>query len=114
MDWTGGLYFGITLKWEYKQCTLDSSMPGYIQKQLQKYKHENPTKPQHSTYAVAPKKYGKAAHDTIPEDNNPITWQKSPHTRPSCGWDNPLVCTRHLFKGVNGPVHNSNIVVPSY
>ncbi len=38
-DWDGDLYCGICLKWDYKACTLDISMPGYIPKQLQKYKH---------------------------------------------------------------------------
>ncbi len=34
VDWTGNLYCGTCLKWDYKQCILDISMPGYIQKQL--------------------------------------------------------------------------------
>jgi hypothetical protein len=42
-DWDGDLYCGIKLKWEYKARTLDISMPGYIRKQLQKYKHGTPT-----------------------------------------------------------------------
>jgi len=33
-DWTGSLYCGITLDWNYTQRTLDISMPGYIKKQL--------------------------------------------------------------------------------
>jgi hypothetical protein len=28
-DWTGNLYCGIKLLWNYKACTLDISMPGY-------------------------------------------------------------------------------------
>ena len=47
-------------------------MSGYIKKQLQKYKHEKPTKPQHSTYTVSPKRYGKVAHDPTPEDETPL------------------------------------------
>ena len=31
MDWTGGLYCGITLQWDYNQRTLDFSMPGYYE-----------------------------------------------------------------------------------
>jgi hypothetical protein len=38
-DWTGNLYCGIKLNWDYKKQTLDSSMPSYIVKQLQQYKH---------------------------------------------------------------------------
>jgi hypothetical protein len=42
-DWDGDLYCGIRLKWDYKARTLDISMPGYILKQLQKYKHASPS-----------------------------------------------------------------------
>ena len=60
-DWTGDLYCGITLKWNYNQQWLDISMPGYIKKLLLKYKHRMPTKPQHCPYAPAPKQYGAKA-----------------------------------------------------
>ena len=46
-------------------------MPGYIQKVLQKYKHESHPRPQHSPYVMTPKKYGKDAHDQIPLDESP-------------------------------------------
>ena len=29
-DWTGLLYCGMVLQWDYEQCTLDFSRPGYI------------------------------------------------------------------------------------
>jgi hypothetical protein len=35
-DWTGGLYFGITLKWDYENKHMDLSMPGYIKDALPK------------------------------------------------------------------------------
>ncbi len=38
-DWTGDLYCGIKLNWDYQARTLDISMPGYIKKLFQKYKH---------------------------------------------------------------------------
>ncbi len=38
-DWTGSLYCGITLDWDYAGRTVDISMPGYIKKKLQEYKH---------------------------------------------------------------------------
>jgi hypothetical protein len=38
-DWAGDLYCGISLKWDYGAQTLNISMPGYIKKQLLKYKH---------------------------------------------------------------------------
>ncbi len=38
-DWSGDLYCGIKLDWNYDKRTLLISMPGYIKKQLLKYKH---------------------------------------------------------------------------
>ncbi len=34
-DWTGNLYCGIKLNWDYEKQTLNILMPGYIVKQLQ-------------------------------------------------------------------------------
>ena len=70
-DWDGKLYCGISLDWNYEERWVDISMPGYIKKMLEKYKHESPPKPQHSPYVIAPKKYGKDAHDPIPQDDSP-------------------------------------------
>ena len=33
-DWTGSLYRGIDLRWDYTNRTLDLGMPGYIKTQL--------------------------------------------------------------------------------
>ncbi len=60
-DWTGNLYCGINLLWDYEARTLDISMPGYIKKLLHKYKHKMATKPQHCPYSPAPKQYGVGA-----------------------------------------------------
>jgi hypothetical protein len=65
-DWTGDLYCGIKFNWDHDASTLDISMPGYIQKVLQKYKHRMPTKPQHCPYASAPKQYGVKAQSPLP------------------------------------------------
>jgi hypothetical protein len=70
-DWEGALYCGITLEWDYDKRLLYISMPGYIKKQLQKYQHEKPIKPQYSPYATAPRKYGKEAQDPLPQDDSP-------------------------------------------
>ena len=70
-DWDGDLYCGICLKWDYVKRTLDISMPGYIVKQLQKYKHASPPKPQHCPYAPQPKQYGSEAQCPLPPDSSP-------------------------------------------
>ena len=51
IDWTGKLYCGLTLEWDYynRRCTL--SMPGYIAKALHKFQHPLPAKPQHAPHA---------------------------------------------------------------
>jgi hypothetical protein len=35
-DWNGTAYCGLTLEWEYKNRTVDLSMPGYIKAALHK------------------------------------------------------------------------------
>jgi hypothetical protein len=70
-DWTGDLYCGIKLHWDYNACTLDISMPGYIKKLLQKYKHKMPKKPQHCPYTPAPKQYRAAAQASLLADISP-------------------------------------------
>jgi hypothetical protein len=70
-DWSGNLYCGIKLHWDYIARTVDISMPGYIKKLLHKYKHKMPTKPQHCPYTPAPKQYGAEAQAPFPIDISP-------------------------------------------
>jgi hypothetical protein len=67
-DWAGDLYCSIKLNWDYTTCTLDISMPGYITKLLQKYKHCIFSKPQHCPYSPALKQYGKKVQAPLPVD----------------------------------------------
>ena len=68
-DWDGGLYCGIKLEWNYQQKYLDISMPKYVPRVLQRYKHTAPSKPQHSPYQAQPKKYGTVAQDPLSQDD---------------------------------------------
>jgi hypothetical protein len=70
-NWVGNLYCSIKLSWGYVNGTLDISMPGYIIKQLQRYKHASPIRPQHCPYYPQPKQYGSAAQQPIEPDNSP-------------------------------------------
>ncbi len=54
-DWEGKLYVGITLDWNYKEKWLDTSMPGYIDKVWQHFKHKISKLTQHDPYRAAPK-----------------------------------------------------------
>ena len=46
IDWTGTLYCGITLKWDYGKRTCKLSMPGYVQHAINKFQTrvKNPNK----------------------------------------------------------------------
>jgi hypothetical protein len=43
--WNGTAYCGLTLDWDYKNRTVDLSMPGYIKAALHKYQHPAPARP---------------------------------------------------------------------
>jgi hypothetical protein len=58
-DWKGNLYCRITLKWNYKKHHVYLAMPAYVMKQLTKYSHIAPLKPQYCLYLPNPIKYGK-------------------------------------------------------
>ena len=70
-DWTGSLYVGITLDWDYQQGHVDLSMPTYVQTQLTKYGHAKPKHPQHCLFSPNPIQYGKKSQDTAPTDDSP-------------------------------------------
>jgi hypothetical protein len=69
-DWEGNLYCGIKLYWNYNDRALDILMLGYVIKQLQKYKHAIPAKPQHCLYTPQPRQYGSRMHRPLPIDNS--------------------------------------------
>jgi hypothetical protein len=70
-DWTGNLYCGIKLNWDYNAHTLAISTPGYIKMLLLKCKHQMPSKQQNCPYAPSPKQYGTNAQAPLPVDISP-------------------------------------------
>ncbi len=70
-DWTGGLYSGITLEWDYVGHTVNILMPGYIKMKLQEYKHIMPKKLQTCPYLPEPKKFGTEAQAPLPNNSTP-------------------------------------------
>jgi hypothetical protein len=70
-DWSGDLYCGIKLTWDYVARTLDISMPGYVLKPFHRYKHATPSKPQHCPYSPQPEQYGSEAECPIDPDTSP-------------------------------------------
>eukprot|EP00804_Cyclotella_cryptica_P011793 CCRYP_011361-RA/>CCRYP_011361-RA protein AED:0.17 eAED:0.11 QI:0/0/0/0.8/0.25/0.2/5/0/1137 len=72
-DWAGDLYCGIKLDWDYDKRTLIISLPGYIQKVLQRFQHDTPSTPQHCPFQPNPRKFGTDSQDTLPPDeSNPL------------------------------------------
>jgi hypothetical protein len=69
-DWTGNLYCGISLDWDYTNRTVDISMPGYIKKKLQEYNHIMPGRIQTCPYSPDPKKFGTDAQSPIDVDTS--------------------------------------------
>jgi hypothetical protein len=41
-DWTGSLYCGLTIKWNYPKRHVNISMPGYVDAALHKFNHPLP------------------------------------------------------------------------
>ncbi len=46
-------------------------MPGYVKKQLVKYNHPKPKKPQHCPWEPNPTKYGSKTQEALPVDDSP-------------------------------------------
>jgi hypothetical protein len=72
-DWGGTLYCGITIKWDYKNKTVDLSMPGYLEAMLHKYQHPTPKRPQHSPHQWNKPNYGAPQQLTkLPDETTPL------------------------------------------
>ena len=81
LDWAGERYCGLTLKWDYEARTCDMSMPGYIDRALQRFSHHPIHRPEHSPHPWQRPNYGAktqfaAQPDTAPSvdasDKKPI------------------------------------------
>jgi hypothetical protein len=57
-DWNGTAYCGLTLEWDYKNRTVDLSMPGYIKADIRKYQHPAPARPEDAPHTWNPPIYG--------------------------------------------------------
>eukprot|EP00984_Skeletonema_dohrnii_P002769 scaffold955_cov79-Skeletonema_dohrnii-CCMP3373.AAC.11 len=78
VDWTGSIYCGIELDWHYESENryVELSMQKYVPKVLQRFDHKTPSKPQHSPFQAAPKKYGAAAQDPFEVDETDLLDEK--------------------------------------
>jgi hypothetical protein len=58
LDWTGSLYCSLTLKWDYRKCTVDVSIPGYVAAALHRFQHPPPIKAQDAPHDWTQPVYG--------------------------------------------------------
>jgi hypothetical protein len=73
VDWTGLFFCGVNLTWDYEQCHVDCTMPGYIDKALKKYQHPTPMAPQDAPYAGAPIQYGAKIQQVEIDTTSPLS-----------------------------------------
>jgi hypothetical protein len=71
MDWGRQTVCRVTLEWDYVNCTVDLSMPGYVQAALHKFQHPTPKKPEDAPYKHNIPQYGIKVHLTELPDNSP-------------------------------------------
>ena len=70
-DWDGTTFCGVTLKWDYVNRTVELSMPGYVDKALQRFCHPTPTKPEDSPHEWTQPNYGAKTQFTAAPDESP-------------------------------------------
>jgi hypothetical protein len=70
VDWTGSLFCGITLKWDYENRTVDLSMPGYVAAAIEEFKHPQPSTPEDQPFRHAAINYGVKVQLTDPVDSS--------------------------------------------
>ena len=80
MDWTGSLYIGISLQWNYKNRTVSLSMPNYIQKTLQRFSHPTPKRPENSPHRAQDRQISVKIQLTEPIDTSPTLSQSEKKT----------------------------------
>ena len=68
--WNGSNYCGLTLQWDYNKWYVDISMPGYIEKLLQRLAHQRPTRPVHEPHTWTKPVFGRYVQPSTPEDTS--------------------------------------------
>ena len=71
-DWEGSRYLGITLDWDYPNCKVHLSMPGYVEKALARFGHKIPNKPQHQPHKHTIPSYGATVQYAKAEDQSQL------------------------------------------
>jgi hypothetical protein len=75
-DWTGGLYCGITLKWDNENKHVDLFISGYIKDALHKYQHPIPNLTKYAPHNWTIPAYDQRIHYApLPDASPPETSQ---------------------------------------
>jgi hypothetical protein len=69
----GEIFCGIHLKWDYKNHTVDLTMPKYVSKALARLQHPAPKQPQHSPHPYAAPAYGQKQQFAKPISTRHLT-----------------------------------------
>ena len=72
IDWTGFVFCGLTIDWDYAARTCDIFMPKYLQTSLLKFQHLAPKLPQHAPHSWAKSIYGAHVQYTKDDDSSPL------------------------------------------
>ena len=76
VDWTGDLFCGIKLEWDYKIRTVDLSMPGFMVRILHIFLHPTPKRPENQPHQHVQPQYSTKVQFTEPEDKKPLIQPK--------------------------------------
>jgi hypothetical protein len=71
IDWDAKQYCGLTLDFDYVNRTCDISIPGYIERALQRFEHSSPSRPQHAPHAWVKPVYGARMQYAPSDDTSP-------------------------------------------
>jgi hypothetical protein len=72
-EWEAKVYSGMSLKWDYKNRTCDISMPGYVSNVLNKFQHDAPKHPQHTSSKYVMPVYGAKTQYATKDETPPLT-----------------------------------------
>ena len=85
VDWTGALFCGIHLQWDYKERSVNLAMPGYIDKALKKFHHPKPKRAQHAPHKSAPIQYGKNQQPVCIDTSPPLSNKQTKYVQQVVG-----------------------------
>jgi len=102
-DWTGNIFCSMTLNWDYVNGTVDMSMPGYVEKALNRFAHSPPTKPEDSPHHADPIIYGQKNQYAKDHDpSNPPDEKRNKKIAKNCRFV-ALLYTGHQLHNATSP-----------